>query len=40
MSFKEIPDFVQRLIEAGWTREEAEAEWERIQNDDEDGMPG
>lgn len=36
----DIPDFVQRLIEAGWTREDAEAEWERIQKDDEDGYDG
>jgi len=30
-------DFVQILIDAGWTKEDAEAEFERIQQDDESG---
>ena len=36
-TFREVEDFVQRLIEAGWSREDAEKEWERIQDDDESG---
>ena len=28
-------EFIQRLIEAGWSKEEAEAEYQRIQEDDE-----
>lgn len=35
MAFNEIDDFVERLIEAGWSREDAEAEWRRIQEDTE-----
>lgn len=30
--------FILRLIEAGWPREEAEAEWQNIQGDEEGGL--
>ncbi len=36
-TFKEIPDFVQRLIDNGWERKEAEEEWKKIQADNESG---
>jgi hypothetical protein len=31
----ERKEFVQRLMEAGWTQGEAEAEWKRIQEEEE-----
>lgn len=30
--------FIKRLMEAGWTRAEATAEWNRIQEDEEGGL--
>lgn len=30
-------EFKAQLIKAGWTKREADEEWERIQNDDEAG---
>ena len=36
-----IENFVERLVEAGWSREDAEAEWKRIQEEeDESGYDG
>lgn len=32
--------FIQRLLDAGWTREDAEAEWDAIQADEESGYDG
>lgn len=36
-NWREIPpeDFIQRLVDAGWNRPEAEAEWRRIQDETE-----
>lgn len=28
-------DFIERLVNAGWSKKEAKEEWERIQNDTE-----
>lgn len=33
-------EFVAHLISVGWSKEEAEAEWENIQNEDESGYDG
>lgn len=33
-------EFVKRLVDAGWTREQAEAELKSIQEDDESGYDG
>lgn len=33
-------EFIARLVSVGWTPEEAEAEYQRIQDDDEDGYDG
>jgi len=30
--------FIKRLMDAGWPQDEAETEWEMIQNDDEGGL--
>jgi hypothetical protein len=42
MSFQEMSreQFIANLVERGWSRAEAEAEWEAIQNDDESGYDG
>lgn len=32
--------FVEHLVSVGWKRDEAEAEWEAIQNEDESGYDG
>lgn len=29
-------EFIKRLIEAGWSKKDAEQEWIRIQNDEDD----
>ena len=31
-------EFIEKLINAGWSKEDAEKHWEEIQDDDEDGM--
>ncbi len=31
-------EFIQRLIEAGWTKNEATKEWNNIQNDEENDL--
>lgn len=33
-------EFKQRLFEAGWSDDEIEAEWQRIQEDEESGYDG
>lgn len=32
-------EFIDRLIKAGWTKEQAEREWQEIQEETESGMP-
>ena len=33
-------EFIAQLVNVGWSKEEAEAEWQRIQEDDESGYDG
>lgn len=42
MAFHEMTreEFIALMIKRGWTKEDAEAEWNAIQNDDESGYDG
>lgn len=42
MAFHEMTrdEFIAMLVSRGWTKEDAAAEWEAIQNEDESGYDG
>jgi len=42
MEFKELTreEFIQHLVESGWSEKDAIQEWEDIQTDDESGYDG
>lgn len=42
MAFKEMSrdEFIAMLVSRGWTKEDAEREWETIQNENESGYDG